>query len=450
MGLPRIFRNVYELRRMRRLSLESILRIQQGRFLRLLKYAKKYSPFYANLYRDINIDSHLQIENLPLIDKRTLMDNFDSIITVKNITKQKVLDFIKNEKTLKKLNTKFTVTHSGGSSGFLWISVFDDYCFDYEIACIIEDENLNLIGRVFKKPIRIAAVATENLHVGSTVFYKNVPKFLANIKHFSVRKPVSEIVKGLNEFNPEVIGGYPLILKELAEQKMRGALHIHPKKIFSSGFLLTEEAKNAIIKAFNCNPYDSYSAAEATGPIATTECEYHSRHVYLNSVILEVLDTNDNPVQPAKPGKAVITNLMKFTQPIIRYRLNDIVQMSDKKCLCGCPWPVIEKIWGREGDIIWIKKSGEDYEIIDPILFYLKIPNLEKLQVIQEGYDYLRVKIVVNEKEEEVTKQVEEAIGNILRDKGLYQIVKVKVEVVLDIPLVLNIHKMVISKLKSR
>jgi len=445
MGAIRTLKYIYDFHTVSGSNYASIKHIQKRRLLRLVRFAKQNSAFYADLYRNINIDKDMHIDNLPLIDKKTFMDNLDSILTVKDITKNQLIDFCNREEDSFKINSKYTVIHSSGTSGLLWISVFDDSCFDYEIASKISYKNYELIRHIFRKRPRMACVFTDNPHVGSTVFYKSIPRFLAEVRHFSVRKPISVIVKELNEFNPYMLLGYPSVLSILAEQKLKNILHISPKKVFWGGFMPTEEMKKSVIEAFNCVPYSGYFATEATGPIAA-ECKFHSLHVYSQALVLEVLDTNDNPVPAGKPGKAVITNLMNFVQPIIRYRLNDIVQMSTTKCPCGSTLPVIEKILGREGDIVWVDKGNGDYEVLDPILFNFKIPGLEKFQVIQEENAFLKVKAVVNEREQEVTEQIEEAMDNILKDKGLLQIVRVKVEVVSDIPLVLNKHKMVISK----
>lgn len=431
-------------------DISSVKRIQRQRLLRLLRHAKQNSSFYANLYRNINIDKDMRIEDLPLVDKKTFMDNLDSVLTVKDITKKQLIDFCNVKGNSFKINNKYTVIHSSGTSGLLWISVFDAHCFDYEIASKVVYKNYDFMRSLFKRRPRMACVFTDNPHVGSTVFYKSMPRFLVEVRHFSVRKPISVIVEELNAFEPDMLLSYPFVLYELAEQKKKNILRISPKKVLWGGFPLDDDKKQFISEAFNGVPYSGYFATEATGPIAA-ECEQHCLHVYCHAAVLEVLDTDDRPVSPGKPGRAVITNLMNFIQPLIRYRLNDIVQMSTRICSCGSPLPVIEKILGREGDIIWVDKGNGDYEVIDPILFNFKIAGLEKFQVIQEENTFLRVKVVISQRRQEVIRQVEEAMGNILRDKGLEQIVKVKVEEVLDIPLVLNRYKMVISKLaKSR
>lgn len=444
MGLIRCFKYIYNFYKMERLDYQTILNIQRQRFLNLLRYAKEKSTFYANLYRDIKIDDNLPIEDVPILDKKIIMDNLDNIITRNDITKDMLVNFINTEKDLFKLNNKYTVVHSSGTSGFLFISVLDDSCFDYEIASILyrKTKTLGL------KPPRSAVVVTDNPHVGSTVFYKSIPRLIANVKHFSVKLPISILVEKLNDFNPEILGGFPGILKVLSDEKMKNHLKIYPKKIYSGSFLLTEDAKQSIITAFNLIPFVLYSTTEMTGPIAA-ECDHHSLHVFIDSLVFEILDEKDKPVAAGKPGKVVITNLMNFIQPVIRYRLGDVVQMALGKCRCGSPFPIIEKIWGREGDLIWVEKAKGDYEVIDPVLFYLKIPGIEKFQVIQEKNDLLIMKLVVTERTDQIIQQVKKKIFTVLKQKKLDKIVKLKMELVEDIAPIFGKHKMVISKIKK-
>ena len=445
MGLTRCLKYIYDFHKINRLDYKSILNIQRHRFLHLVKHAKKHSSFYSSLYNNFEIDDNLLIEQLPVLDKKTIMDNFDNIVTVNDITLDKVDDFLNSEKDIsRKLDNKYNLIHSSGTTGRRWISIFDDTCFDYEIASTI----FRKMRKFSIKHPRIAIVATENPHVGSTIFYKSMPHFIANVKHFSVKEPISILVEKLNDFNPNLLGGYPGILKALCDEKMKGSLKISPKRIYSGAYLLTEDIKSSIITAFNLVPFIFYAATEATGPIAV-ECDHHSLHVFIDSIVFEVLDDYDKPMVEGKPGKVVMTNLMNLIQPIIRYRLCDIVQMSNQKCPCGSSFPVIKKIWGREGDIIWVEKDNKDYEIIDPILFNLKISGLEKLQVIQEKNDFLRINIIVGEKanKDEVIREVEKAVINILRQKDLHNIVRTQINVVHGIPLVSGLHKLVISKI---
>jgi phenylacetate-coenzyme A ligase PaaK-like adenylate-forming protein len=48
----------------------------------------------------------------------------------------------------------------------------------------------------------------------------------------------------------------------------------------------------------------------------------------------------------------IITDLWRRTQPIIRYRLNDVLRLEDQACACGSSWRSIKQIEGRSDDVL--------------------------------------------------------------------------------------------------
>lgn len=442
MGLMRIFDIILKLHKSQKMDYQSIQKTQKARFLQMITYARNKSPFYRELYKSIKTTDNF--EHIPIVCKKALMDNFNEVVTVKDVTKKKILNYINAPKNAyRKFVDKYTVIHSSGTSGLLWISVIDDFCVDYEVASIIARKIVNFS----LPPPRLSLISTENMHVGSTRFYKACPWFCANIQFIPINDPISEIVKKINTFDPNFLGSYPNMLKVLSEEKIKGTLKVNPQKIYSAGFQLTVNIKESIIRAFDRIPFIIYSATEITGPIAC-ECKHHSLHVFTDSLIFEVLDENNKHVKPGIPGSVVITNLINSVQPVIRYRLGDVVQMSPVDCPCGSPFPVIEKIWGRDGDIISVKKNDGKKEFIDPILFNLKIPEINKYQIVQQRNDLLTVKLIVCDNVDRVILQVKNRMYAVLKQKNLDAIVNIKVEQVDDIALVNGKHKMVISKLK--
>ncbi|MCD6572166.1 MAG: phenylacetate--CoA ligase family protein, partial [Thermoplasmata archaeon] len=65
-------------------SRESILRLREKKFRRILRFAYNKSKFYNKLYKSKGITKdkikRISIEELPVIDKKTVMDNFDDIL----------------------------------------------------------------------------------------------------------------------------------------------------------------------------------------------------------------------------------------------------------------------------------------------------------------------------------------------------------------------------------
>jgi putative adenylate-forming enzyme len=50
----------------------------------------------------------------------------------------------------------------------------------------------------------------------------------------------------------------------------------------------------------------------------------------------------------------IVTDFSRISQPIIRYRLDDIITERRERCPCGSPFTAIEQIEGRCDDIFYI------------------------------------------------------------------------------------------------
>ena len=134
------------------------------------------------------------------------------------------------------------------------------------------------------------------------------------------------------------------------------------------------------LKAFGRRITSEYGAAE-TGIIAF-ECPEGNMHVNMEHVIVEKID-----------DEIIVTNLLSFSFPFIRYRLGDHVNMADDiDCPCGRKSPIIREITGRIGKKIY-GKSGSDfpsltvYYIINAL--YEDFPGLSRLQARQDSEGHL-------------------------------------------------------------
>ena len=65
-------------------------------------------------------------------------------------------------------------------------------------------------------------------------------------------------------------------------------------------------------------------------------CKAGRLHINEDIAIVEIVDENDQPVPPGTPGHIIVTDLVKRSTPIIRYRLNDIVTIDPDPNPCSC------------------------------------------------------------------------------------------------------------------
>jgi phenylacetate-coenzyme A ligase PaaK-like adenylate-forming protein len=131
----------------------------------------------------------------------------------------------------------------------------------------------------------------------------------------------------------------------------------------------------------------------------------------------------------------LLTNLYNYTQPLIRYRMNDVVTLDDSACPCGLALPRVKGIDGRNEEFLWFKKGDGTNEFLHPLMlmaFY--VPGLKAFQFIQTGPDALLMKACITRNEEEVLASVYDRMNKILAGKKLQNEVRFRVEFVSHIP----------------
>jgi phenylacetate-CoA ligase len=123
------------------------------------------------------------------------------------------------------------------------------------------------------------------------------------------------------------------------------AKHLNNLSIKTNNILMVKGTSEMILdayqpeieKAFGRRMISEYGAAEA-GLIAF-ECPDGNMHINIESVYVEVDDNKE----------ILITNLFSHSFPIIRYRLGDVVTITDEKCTCGRNHPILKEVIGRKG-----------------------------------------------------------------------------------------------------
>lgn len=95
----------------------------------------------------------------------------------------------------------------------------------------------------------------------------------------------------------------------------------------------------------------------------------------------------------------VVTDMWRRTQPIIRYRLNDVLQMESRPCSCGSAFRVIRAIEGRCDDICYfVSLDGSTRPFFpDTIrrMILLASPNILDYQAVQEACGQLCIHLSV-------------------------------------------------------
>jgi phenylacetate-CoA ligase len=145
-----------------------------------------------------------------------------------------------------------------------------------------------------------------------------------------------------------------------------------------------------IHKALGCIAFQHYGTRDFG--LVAAECERHSgMHVNPGSVIIEQLPVNSGENEGLR--ELVVTDLLNYGMPMIRYRINDCTIAGPEMCDCGRTYPLIQPIIGRTLDNFFLA----DGSVVPGILLLRvvkQLPGLKQAQVIQDAFDRFEVKYV--------------------------------------------------------
>jgi putative adenylate-forming enzyme len=143
----------------------------------------------------------------------------------------------------------------------------------------------------------------------------------------------------LVRFDPDTIVASPKVLRHLAE---RGKLPAH--RIFSGAEVLDPLDRVVIEAATGRTVREIYMATEGLFGVS---CPHGALHLAEDVVHFE---WEDAPGQGALKVP-IVTDFTRAAQAMVRYRMNDLLELSDAPCPCGSAFQRVTAVHGRADDI---------------------------------------------------------------------------------------------------
>lgn len=345
---------------------ERLLELQRARLRRLLEHAVAHSPYYRDALGPDAADADLAA--LPTLPKQVLLDEFDRIVTDRRLRSSDLERFVADADAGADYLATYRVFSTSGTTGVpgLFVYTHDEFAHWVSVSLaafarlgVTAETRLLAIGA--PDPIHITRQLFAAFHTGR----EGVPRLV-------VTTPLEVIVEALNDYQPEAMLSYPSVLGDLAEQQLEGRLAIAPRVVVSTSEVLTEDAARRMEDAWGIRPMSAYAATEAV-PLATGSPEHVGMHVCEHSLVLEVVDAENRPVEPGEPGaKVLLTNLVNQAQPLIRYELTDSVVLADGPDPSGRPFLRIVRVDGRGDDTLQLPAAAGGKVAVNP--FRLRAP----------------------------------------------------------------------------
>jgi phenylacetate-coenzyme A ligase PaaK-like adenylate-forming protein len=399
-----------------KLSKDEIKQLQREKFLKLVAFVAEKSPYYKKIIQERKIDiKNCTPEDFPILTKSIFIEHFDEIVTDKRITKEKLADFFEHSKDPDELFLgKYLATHTSGSSGNIGYYLYTIDEFLKGVITILRADKVRLLQK-------LAYIASTRGHfAGVTIATstKKVPLLYRQIKTFDINTPFPEIIKGLNEMQPSVIGGYTFALKKLAEAQRENKLNIHPELIHSGGEPMSVPDKEYIQNTFHVPVINVYSTSEhLTMGIGIDK--------FGGMYLME-----DNQIFEFHDDFICVTNLYNYTLPLIRYQTYDKLEPIEDN-IGIMPFTKVKEIIGRTENIPIFLNDNNEEDFISPLFlmdeFEVEIRCIDKWQMVvldKKSFTF-RVRFKNNTSQMEKEKAVEEIklkMQSILKEKMMTRV----------------------------
>lgn len=357
-------------------SREKLVELQLDYFSKLWSFSIKHIPFYKDMAKRLNLSANSiqtfdDLKKISILTKDIVRTNFDAL--------QSDVD-----------RKRFIYNSTSGTSGNNFFFYSDRQADNWQCAlnfrrygimgCSPFDTECCIWGAAFDLP-------KYNFKQQLKRFFQLENQIAINGYHLS-DSDILDIYRRINGRNV-IMKSYPSILEKVATVLEQNSLSIDVKAIHIAGEKLYPYQTEIIKRVFGKVPFDFYGARDC--PNMGEDCSEHMGvHVYMENVIFEVIDENENPIEEGE-GDIVITGLHNYVMPLIRYKIGDRAKVSKGKiCKCGRNLQVVDEILGRSFDIIRFP-NGNSVEGTFWTLLMKSKPGIREFQIIQEEEDYIRI-----------------------------------------------------------
>lgn len=183
-------------------------------------------------------------------------------------------------------------------------------------------------------------------------------------------------VKLIRDLKPAILvtsPSYAITLAEAAAEASFDLSSLQLKKIWLAGEGCSPTFRKRLEKIWGTTVNFAFGATEC-GTIGI-ECDnQNGYHISQGHILLEIVDPKTGEVlEPGQTGEIVVTCLLRFDTPLIRYRTGDLGCIDPKPCQCGVSLERLH-LRGRLADQIVL--NGKPYSPFYLEDFLMKMPEV--------------------------------------------------------------------------
>lgn len=387
-----IVREFVAVRWLRPLRTRAAIDRRQRRLLRShVTFLRRRSPYFGGLL------ASRSFSELPLMDKSVMMSRFDEINTV-GVKKDEALALaISNERSRDfeaDLGSN-SVGLSSGTSGHRGLFVVSSAERDAWVGTVLARTLPR--GRLLGHRIALFLRADNSL-------YESVGSRAVSFRYFDVHSDMDDNIARLQEYRPTILVAPPSVLRLIARAAEDGDFDVVPERVYSVAEVLEIADEQRIRNALG-QPllHQLYQCTE--GFLAHT-CEHGVIHLNEDNILVEREALDEERFTP------IVTDLRRRAQPIVRYRLGDVLRERAGSCPCGSALTAIERIEGREGDTLVLRGlDGRDIPVFADVITraLLYADGFDEYRITQVGES--RLQIALDTVDDRSRRRVEDEVG---------------------------------------
>ncbi len=374
---------------------------QSEQVKRHLEWVWAHSPYYQSC---VDAKDKCNLEAYPVINKATMMKHFDEMNTV-GLSKDVVMNYAIQAERLGSseglFEGEYTVGLSTGTSGNRGLFVATEKERLEWVSC--------LLARVFPQPIFNYNRVALFLRTNSSLYEESASSGI-KFKYFSLSSNFDHQLSSLVAFCPHVLIAPGSILAEIARfPEIVNQLKV--KKVIAVAEVLPDQLADQLEGIFGQKIHQIYQATEG---FLAHSCR--DGYLHLNEDIQHVerewVDEKQGLFNP------IITDFRRRTQPIIRYRLDDVLELAQINCSCSSPFTKLKSIAGRLNDTVWWRSvDSNERALVHPDLLcriMIHASDTHEYRIVQRAGG---MEIQVNEISESQVRDALHALANQLRAK---------------------------------
>jgi phenylacetate-CoA ligase len=226
--------------------------------------------------------------------------------------------------------------------------------------------------------------------------------------------PVAELARWLMDFAPAYLLSLPSSLAGIAAHlEATGRRPVGLRGIRTVSETVTPRLRDEVRRILGVGIADIYSSQEAG--VVATQCPEQSAFHVAENIVLEVVDETGRPCQPGETGRILITDLINYATPLVRYEIGDHAEVGEP-CPCGRGMPAIKRFLGRERNLVLLPDGSRHWPTVG-FHRWDEVYPVRQFQFIQEDRHTVTARLCVGgcptaEQEARLTAIIQAALGH--------------------------------------